>query len=84
MQSDQSIFVYAGMRLIFPTRMRNITPDAIDDEPAVGVKRLFSLMEITFRWLVVWKASLFANTKFQEQFAFTVKLSLIESVSTCQ
>ena len=48
--------------------------NAIDDEPAVRVKRLFSLMEIIFRWLVVWKASLL-----KEKVAFTVKLSLIES-----
>ena len=48
--------------------------NAIDHEPAVRVKRLFSLMEIIFRWLVVWKASLL-----KEEVAFTVKLSLIES-----
>ena len=50
--------------------------DAIDDERAVRLKRV---MEIIFRWLFCWKASLLANTKFQEQVAFTVRLSLIEA-----
>ena len=54
--------------------------DAMNDEPVVRVKRLlFFVKETSFRWLVVWKASLFADTEFQEQVAFPLKLSLIES-----